>query len=415
MFNVKKVLVATLCVTMTFSLAACSVGKKKSKNLVSSQGEASSSKRGEYKSKVTKLADYKSLTIGESSVEVTDEFKANVKSTFLSSSTMNINTEHVGKADRAVETGDVVNIDYVGKIDGKEFDGGSAEGYNLQIGSSTFIDGFEDGLVGAKPGETKDLNLKFPDEYGNEDVAGKDVVFTVTVNYIEDFSDEFIKDNTENFSYFFLQYFSMYEKVSNLDEYNKTLEKCYKANVAVTQLMENIVDNSEVEFDDNEVNSYIEKIKKMYTEQAEQYGTTFEDMLSNYGYTEDYFNEQCKKSFKQIIILNEIAKENEISIDNDDYNEVIQCVVDNSNGQYATIADYEEAYDKTDLWNSVLFAKVYVLFADVIKVVPDEEATTYISPDSETEAADSTEETTVAAESDEAATEETAETSETAE
>ena len=159
MFNVKKVLVATLCVTMTFSLAACSVGKKKSKNLVSSQGEASSSKRGEYKSKVTKLADYKSLTIGESSVEVTDEFKANVKSTFLSSSTMNINTEHVGKADRAVETGDVVNIDYVGKIDGKEFDGGSAEGYNLQIGSSTFIDGFEDGLVGAKPGETKEVKL----------------------------------------------------------------------------------------------------------------------------------------------------------------------------------------------------------------------------------------------------------------
>lgn len=77
--------------------------------------------------------------------------------------------------------GDTADIAYVGKVDGKEFDGGSSDSYNLVIGSGTFIDGFEDGVIGMKTGETKDLNLKFPDSYQSTDLAGKDVVFTVTV------------------------------------------------------------------------------------------------------------------------------------------------------------------------------------------------------------------------------------------
>lgn len=98
------------------------------------------------------------------------------------------------EVDRKVEEGDTVNIDYVGKIDGEEFAGGSGS-YDLLIGSGAFIEGFEDGLIGAKKGETLDLNLKFPDDYPAEDVAGKDVVFTVTVNKISEYalSDDFVK------------------------------------------------------------------------------------------------------------------------------------------------------------------------------------------------------------------------------
>lgn len=98
------------------------------------------------------------------------------------------------EVDRKVEEGDTVNIDYVGKIDGEEFTGGSGS-YDLLIGSGAFIEGFEDGLIGAKKGETLDLNLKFPDDYPAEDVAGKDVVFTVTVNKISEYalSDDFVK------------------------------------------------------------------------------------------------------------------------------------------------------------------------------------------------------------------------------
>ena len=85
--------------------------------------------------------------------------------------------------DRAVETGDTVNIDYEGKKDDVAFDGGTAQGYDLTIGSGSFIAGFEDGLIGAAPGETRELALSFPEDYKvNPDLAGTDVVFTATVN-----------------------------------------------------------------------------------------------------------------------------------------------------------------------------------------------------------------------------------------
>lgn len=88
-----------------------------------------------------------------------------------------------------VQDNDSVNIDYEGTLDGETFDGGSAEDYDLVIGSDTFIDGFEDGLIGAKTGDTVDLDLTFPDDYSNEDLAGQDVVFSVTINSVSRYLD----------------------------------------------------------------------------------------------------------------------------------------------------------------------------------------------------------------------------------
>ena len=85
---------------------------------------------------------------------------------------------------RTVKKGDTANIDFVGKRDGEAFEGGSAKGFDLEIGSGSFIDGFEDSIVGHKAGETFDWNGKFPEDYGNAELAGKDVVFTGTVNAI---------------------------------------------------------------------------------------------------------------------------------------------------------------------------------------------------------------------------------------
>lgn len=84
-----------------------------------------------------------------------------------------------------VENGSIVNIDYEGKIDGAAFSGGSDQGAHLEIGSGSFIEGFEDGLIGKKVGETADLDLTFPTDYQNQDYAGKDVVFTVSINSID--------------------------------------------------------------------------------------------------------------------------------------------------------------------------------------------------------------------------------------
>ncbi|MBR6773705.1 MAG: trigger factor, partial [Clostridia bacterium] len=101
--------------------------------------------------------------------------------------------------DRKVENGDIVNLDYSGSVDGVKFDGGTASGQELVIGSGSFIPGFEEQMVGMAIGETKDLNVKFPEQYHSADLAGKDAVFTVTVNKIEAeelpaLDDEFAKN-----------------------------------------------------------------------------------------------------------------------------------------------------------------------------------------------------------------------------
>lgn len=103
-----------------------------------------------------------------------------------------------------VASGTSINIDFTGKVDGKEFDGGSAQGYEVVAGNSGFIDGFDEGMIGMKVGQTKDLKLKFPDNYTpNAKLSGKDVVFTVKINYIvktskRKFNDAFVKKYSDD-------------------------------------------------------------------------------------------------------------------------------------------------------------------------------------------------------------------------
>lgn len=139
------------------------------------------------------VKDYKGLPYEVKAVEVTDEDVEKEIST-LRERYADMETVEGEAAD-----GDTVNIDYEGFKDGVAFDGGKAEGYNLVLGSKSFIPGFEDQLIGAKAGEEKELNLTFPAEYHAEDLAGKDVVFKVKVNEVKrkvlpEVDDDFAKD-----------------------------------------------------------------------------------------------------------------------------------------------------------------------------------------------------------------------------
>ncbi|MCD7807442.1 MAG: FKBP-type peptidyl-prolyl cis-trans isomerase [Lachnospiraceae bacterium] len=128
-----------------------------------------------------------------------------------------------------VEEGDTANIDYIGYLDGEAFDGGSYEGYDLVIGSGSFIDGFEEGLIGVAVGDTVDLNLTFPSDYAsNPSLAGKEVVFTVTVNYVTpEMTDDNVAvvmegdystvDELEEFCRAYLEYVAEYNYQSELD------------------------------------------------------------------------------------------------------------------------------------------------------------------------------------------------------
>ncbi|MBR4993086.1 MAG: FKBP-type peptidyl-prolyl cis-trans isomerase, partial [Lachnospiraceae bacterium] len=128
------------------------------------------------------LGEYKGVTAEVPATEITDEaVETELANVYAQDPNM------VDVTDRAVESGDTVNIDYVGKYADtlEAFEGGTAEGALLTIGSHSYIDGFEDGLIGANIGETRDLNLTFPENYGATDLAGKEVIFTVTVNSIQ--------------------------------------------------------------------------------------------------------------------------------------------------------------------------------------------------------------------------------------
>lgn len=126
------------------------------------------------------LGEYKGVSVDLDEPEVSEEYLEGYIDYVLSYDAVSVEV-----TDRSVEMGDTVNIDYEGKMDGVAFEGGTAQGADLTIGSGRFIDGFEDGIIGMEIGETRDIELSFPDPYeNNPDLAGKPVVFTVTVNSI---------------------------------------------------------------------------------------------------------------------------------------------------------------------------------------------------------------------------------------
>ena len=161
----KKKILSVICL-MLAALMLCSCGGTGTE-LFGSRGTSAYVKTGEYKKIVI---DKKS-----------DEYKKYYNALYLSDIAAADLFEKVESG--AVQNGDYANINFAGKVEGAYFDGGTSDNYDLLIGSGTFISGFEEGLIGVNVGETVDLNLKFPENYDNEQLNGKDVVFTVTVNY----------------------------------------------------------------------------------------------------------------------------------------------------------------------------------------------------------------------------------------
>lgn len=175
----KKILTLILAVCFVL-LAGCGEADKTSSDDAASVDTASSVSPAisdKVKAGTVELCDYENIEI-----DWNDTTNASILDSYLSEYTPT--TKEI--KDRAIKNGDIANIDFAGYKDGKAFDGGTSEGYDLEIGSGSFIPGFEEGLVGVKPGETKNLNLTFPENYGTADLAGQEVVFKVTVNFIKE-------------------------------------------------------------------------------------------------------------------------------------------------------------------------------------------------------------------------------------
>jgi trigger factor len=233
------------------------------------------------------LGNYKGLTITYTKLEVTD---ADVDSTIKAGLTENATKEDV--KDRPVQKGDTVNIDYEGLKDDVAFEGGTAKGYDLEVGSGSFIPGFEDALIGAKIGEKKKINLTFPKDYPSADLAGKAVVFNVTINSIKapvipELTEDYVKKNTEYDSV------EAYKKATktNLEEANAEKMKSEK----IANLLDQVVKNSKISsYPQTLIDYYSYEMESYYTQYAQMYGYTLKDFLTANKMSEDEFNAQKK-------------------------------------------------------------------------------------------------------------------------
>ena len=219
-----------------------------------------------------KLGKYKDLGIKKETVKVTkeeiaDEIKA-LQEKFA---------EIVVKTNGEVAKGNTAVIDFVGKMDGVAFDGGTGENYPLEIGSNTFIPGFEDGVVGMKVGETKDLNLKFPEEY-TEELKGKDVVFTVTVREIK---ERLLPEINEDF--FADLGLDDVKTKEDLESHVKEDIKHRKEHHAEDKYMDEVlriaVGNMKVEVNEEIVHDEIHRMMHQYEEQLSMQGISLDQYL----------------------------------------------------------------------------------------------------------------------------------------
>ena len=321
------------------------------------------------------LGEYKDLTVEVAPVEVTDEQVMDK----IASETKQTLTEGT------VESGDTVNIDYVGKIDGEEFDGGSAEGYDLEIGSCTFIDGFEDGIIGMQVGDTKDLELKFPEDYHSTDLAGKDVVFTVTVNSISrvpELTDEVADSVVEGMTAEAYQ-----ESVrQDLEDQAKGSQKTE----AEQKLLQAVYENATIDgYPEENLQYTIKRATDYYEWLASMYGMSLDDYLKNYGMTQDEFNEQiqpvAEEALGEEMTLLAIAKEENIEVSDEEYEDGL--------ARYAEAqgmddpSKLEEAYGENYIKNSLLQEKVLDFLYENATIEEVAETEAESESESETEAA----------------------------
>lgn len=251
------------------------------------------------------LGQYKGLTIEKAArKEVTDECVQRVIDSDLDAA-----ARFVDVTDRAAKEGDMVLIDYAGSVDGVEFEGGKAEKYSLTLGSHTFIPGFEEQIVGKKPGESFDVSVTFPEDYHAESLKGKAAVFKcflheIKVKELPAADDEFAKDLGEYDT--FAEYKEGIKSRLIADEERKATAEENNA------LLERIVDGTEVELPDAMVDDEVDRQINDMKSSMQMYGLKFEDYLGYIGSTEEKMREEMReraaRDVKASVVLPELIR-----------------------------------------------------------------------------------------------------------
>lgn len=305
-------------------------------------------------SNVTMDGDYKGIDLSVAKqAEVTDEDVEKIALQTYNQVGAKSNVERT-----VVESGDTVNIDFEGKKDGVAFDGGTSKGYNLTIGSGNFIAGFEDGLIGANVGDTVDLNLTFPEDYQNTDLAGQDVVFTVTVNFIcATNSSEMVDSEIESFTegaYHNVDEFKAFcrEYLEASAKYNYGVAK---ENAVIAQLDEMATVNA---LPKSLVDKYSVQLTSTLETQAASYGVDIDTycMYTNSMDSQTYIQMSAETSARQSMIFKYIAAKENISIDDTELDEKLAEMAKENN--YDTVEDMMGDRDKEEFRDYFLYEKV---------------------------------------------------------
>ena len=328
---------------------------------------------------VTSLFEYKGVELSAAK-EIIDDVYIDSYIDFILSQYPN----YVEVTDRPVGYGDTANIDYVGKdMEGVAFEGGTAQGYDLVIGSGMFVPGFEDGLVGANVGDTVDVELTFPENYHNADLAAQDVVFTVTINKITtpvpaELTDEFVAQfgnaNVEEFRNSVLMALE--------DSANATFE-----NELQKQIIDIILEECEFteEVPEALFNYYKDQIYANFEAYAANYGIDVDSYVEQSGMTKEEFEENlttgATESAREALVCKIIADKEGISVSDEELEQGIQ--ENYMNFGYATPEEYKEAENVEDYRDYLLTSKVLNYIIDNANVtilsleetVPAEEAT----------------------------------------
>lgn len=321
----KKIIAVILSLVLCMSLAACGSEKEgEGKNVITG-----------YKSGDVALGQYTGLTYTPFSTEVTDE---EVEEAFKA--LMEANKEKVEVTDRYdIRDGDFVTVDFVGKIDGVEFNGGSGSQEDLEIGSNTFIKDFEQGLIGKKNGTSFTIDVTFPEDYKNADLAGKPATFDITVKGIKEWkvpeaTDEFISEKTSG------EIKTIEGLRSELKNYLKKEKEENAEAQKQNQIFQKIIENTTFNVDIEQ--KFQQKCEKLNADANKNYGMDAESLYTMYyGITSEEFNTVIHDQVKIELILSAVAEAERFTVTEEEIDKRSQEFMQNY--QSATI---DECYLK---------------------------------------------------------------------
>lgn len=296
---------------------------------------------------------YKGVKVDTSSKEFKEYYDNEIVNDITS------NNLYVKKTEGKVANGDTVNIDYVGKKDGVAFEGGTANGYDLTIGSKTFIDGFEDGLIDKAIGSTVNLNLTFPTDYQSEELAGKAVVFTVKINYATTKEERKPED-----------YFAEL-KFKSLEEY----EKDVRERAIDNYLMQTFLDGSKInKYSEKDeeflVDAYLDAINENL---QSQYGTTLDEYLKTAGQTKEdlkkaALTEQIIPTMDTQMPIYTLIDKEDIEITKEDINNRINEIVKEYGTTEITAEDLKDYYGEYYFENLIATEKALEVIRENAKI-----------------------------------------------